>query len=474
MLHDFLQTRILTEFGYEPTQSQRVASIEMGAFLADQSGRGAFVLQGYAGTGKTTMVSSVIGVLKELGQKAVLLAPTGRAAKVLGKSVGAPAFTIHKKIYRQQSSKDGFGGFELNHNLYKDTLFVVDEASMIANDGGGGIFGSGRLLDDLLKFVFSGKNCRVMFIGDDAQLPPVGISLSPALDPGNIAAHGLDVYSAILTDVMRQKLGSGILHNATLVRDILEKHTDEVVLPRFQIDEFPDVFRISGTELIEELDYCYSNYGIEETLVVCRTNKRANLYNQGIRNTILFREEELAVGDYLLVMKNNYHWLKDHEEINFIANGDIAEIVRINNYQSLYGYNFADVVLRLVDYKEMEIDVKLIVDSLVTKGAGLSQEEQQQFFHEVAKDYIELPTERKQFESTRENDFYNALQVKFAYAMTCHKSQGGQWKAVFVDLGYFTDDYLSRDLLRWLYTAITRGTERLYFVNFPDRFFEPE
>lgn len=474
MLQDFLKTKILKAFGYEPTDSQRVASLEIGAFLADQQGEAAFVLQGYAGTGKTTMVSSVISVLNELGQKAVLLAPTGRAAKILGKSVGATAFTIHKKIYRQQSSKDGFGGFDLNQNLYKNTLFVVDEASMIANNGGGTIFGSGRLLDDLLKFVYSGKNCRVMFIGDDAQLPPVGISLSPALEPDNIAAYGLNVYSAILTNVIRQKLGSGILHNATIVRDILEQHNEEVVLPRFQIENFPDIFRISGAELIEELDSCYSNYGIEDTLVVCRTNKRANLYNQGIRNTIIFREEELAVGDYLLVMKNNYHWLKDHEEVSFIANGDIAEVARINGYQSLYGYNFADVVLRLVDYKEMEIDVKLIVDSLMTKGAGLSQEEQQQFFHEVAKDYYDLPSQQKQFESTRENDFYNALQVKFAYAMTCHKSQGGQWKAVFVDLGYFTDDYLSRDFLRWLYTAITRGMERLYFVNFPDRFFESE
>ncbi len=471
MLQDFLRDKILSNFDVEPTASQLQACAKIGAFLSDQRREAAFVLTGYAGTGKTTMVKSVVGVLQELEQKAVLLAPTGRAAKVVGNSLGTPAFTIHKKIYRQQSSKDGFAGFDLNKNLHKDTLFVVDEASMIANDAGGGIFGSGRLLDDLLRYVYSGSNCKVMFIGDNAQLPPVGISLSPALEPGNIEAYGLSVYSESLTDVVRQKIGSGILYNATLLRDIIDQPGNEVEIPGFKTD-FPDVFRITGAELIEELETCYSNYGLEDTLVICRTNKRANLYNQGIRNTILFREDELAVGDFLLVMKNNYHWLKNNKELNFIANGDIAEVVRINGHQELYGYRFADVVLRLVDYKEMEIDVKIILDSIQSKGAGLSQQEQEKFFYEVIKDYEDYGSRKKQFDSTRDNDFYNALQVKFAYAMTCHKSQGGQWKAVFVDLGYFTDDYLSRDFLRWLYTAITRGTERLYFVNFPDRFFE--
>jgi exodeoxyribonuclease-5 len=471
MLHDFIKEKILIEFGLEPTGSQNIACGKIAEFLADQSGDAAFVMKGYAGTGKTTMVKSVINVLKEFGQKAVLLAPTGRAAKVLSSRVGQPAYTIHKKIYRQQSSKDGFAGFDLNKNLYKDTLFVIDEASMIANDGGTGIFGSGRLLDDLLKYVYEGKNCKAMFIGDDAQLPPVGISLSPALEEGNIAAYGLTVYKASLTDVVRQKIGSGILHNATILRKMLDEQMEISTVPRFEVEHFPDVFRITGAELIEELDYCYNNFGLEETLVVTRTNKRANLYNQGVRNSILFREEQLAVGDYLLVMKNNYHWLKEHEELSFIANGDIAEVARINNYQSLYGKEFADVVLRLVDYKEIELDVMVILDSLMSKGAGFTQEEQESFFYEIMKDYQDLPTSKKQYDQTRENDFYNALQVKFAYAMTCHKSQGGQWNAVFVDLGYFTEEYLSRDFLRWLYTALTRATERLYFVNFPDSFF---
>jgi exodeoxyribonuclease-5 len=473
MLQDFLKQKILEALRLDPTPSQRFACEKIAGFLTDQSGEAAFVMTGYAGTGKTTMVRAVINVFHELGQKSVLLAPTGRAAKVLGNSVGLPAYTIHKKIYRQQSSKDGFAAFELNKNLHKDTLFVIDEASMIANDGGGGIFGSGRLLDDLLSYVFSGRNCRVMLIGDDAQLPPVGISLSPALETESISAYGLNVFSASLTDVVRQKAGSGILHNATLLRDmLLDKQGGDAGFPRFITDDFSDVYRITGADLTGELDYCYNNYGMEETLVVCRTNKRANLYNEGIRNSILFREEQLAVGDYLLVMKNNYHWLKDHDELSFIANGDIAEVAGINNHQILYGHHFADVVLRLVDYKEMELDVKIILDSLMSKGAGLSREEQESFFYEVMKDYQDLPTQKKQFDSTRENDFYNALQVKFAYAMTCHKSQGGQWKAVFVDLGYFTEEYLSRDFLRWLYTAVTRATERLYFVNFPDAFFD--
>jgi exodeoxyribonuclease-5 len=471
MLQDFLKEKILFEFGLKPTDSQEFAAGEIAAFLSDQSVAAAFIMKGYAGTGKTTMVRSVISVLSQLGQKAVLLAPTGRAAKVLGNSVGTQAFTIHKKIYRQQSSGDGFAEFYLNDNLYKDTLFVVDEASMIANGEGGGIFGTGRLLDDLLKYVFNGKNCKVMLIGDDAQLPPVGISLSPALETSNIEAYGLQVYSASLTDVVRQKMGSGILHNATLLRHILENQGEDVGFPKFRTEDFPDVFRITGAELIEELDYCYNNFGIEETLVVSKTNKRANLYNQGVRNSILYREEQLAVGDYLLVMKNNYHWLKNNNDIGFIANGDIAEVARIYGHQSLYGRQFADVVLRFVDYKEIEVDVKVILDSLMSVGAGLTQEEQQKFFYEVKADFQDFPSQKKQFQSTRANDFYNALQIKFGYAMTCHKSQGGQWKAVFVDLGYFTEDYLSRDLLRWLYTAVTRATERLYFVNFPDQFF---
>ncbi len=471
MLSDFLSEQILSQFGMEPTPTQLLASKALGHFLACDSQESLFLLTGYAGTGKTTLVRAVIGVLDTLKQNAVLLAPTGRAAKVLGNSSGKPAYTIHKKIYRQQSSKDGFGAFDLNQNLHKNVLFVVDEASMIDNTGNGAFWGSGRLLDDLVKYVYQGTNCRLMLIGDDAQLPPVGISLSPALDTEILRGYGLQVFSARLTDVVRQKLGSGILVNATNLRSLLDEENTEGLYPRFVTSGFPDVFRISGNELIEELDSCYGKYGLEETLVVCRTNKRANQFNQGIRNSILYSEDELTVGDFLLVMKNNYYWLKNHEEVSFIANGDIAEVVRINGYQELYGYRFADVVCRLVDYKEIELDVKVMLDSLMMPGPGLSQKDQEAFFYTVMEDFKEESTKKKQYDNVRENDFYNALQIKFAYAITCHKSQGGQWKAVFVDLGYFTEEYLTRDFLRWLYTAVTRGTERLYFVNFPDPFF---
>ncbi|MGQ1891529.1 ATP-dependent DNA helicase [Thermophagus sp. OGC60D27] len=472
MINDFLKEKILSQFGFQPTSSQSRSIDLMVRFLTEPQSHSAFILRGYAGTGKTTLVRAIIQVLNELGQRSILLAPTGRAAKVLSNSIGIPAYTIHKKIYRQKSSRDGFAAFALDRNLHKNALFVVDEASMIANDGGGGFFGSGRLLDDLVNFVYQGENCRLLLIGDDAQLPPVGTDYSPALETGNLEAFGCDVYSAVLTHVVRQKNDSGILFNATRLRNMLDESIGSIGFPKFRTHGFTDVFRISGAALTEELDYCYNHYGLEETLVVCRTNKRANLYNQGIRNTILFREEQLSVGDYLLIMKNNYHWLKDHKEVNFIANGDIAEVSRILKYQNLYGYHFADVVLRLVDYKEIEFDTRIILDSLMTPGAGLNREEQEKFFYEVKNDYQEVADAKKQYQQTRENDFYNALQVKFAYAMTCHKSQGGQWKAVFVDLGYFTEDYLSRDLLRWLYTAITRATDRLYLVNFPDSFFE--
>lgn len=472
MLHDFLTEQILLQLGLTPTPSQKTAADELGHFLASDSKDTIFLLTGYAGTGKTTLVRSVIAAIDVLKHHTVLLAPTGRAAKVLGNSTGKPAYTIHKKIYRQQSSKDGFAAFDLNKNLHKDTLFVVDEASMIDNSGSGAFWGSGRLLDDLMKYVYEGTNCRLLLIGDDAQLPPVGISISPALEPDTLAGYGLTVYTARLTHVVRQKMGSGILKNATLLRELLDQPNPEGRFPQFMVEALPDVHRITGNELIDELDSCYGRYGLEETLVICRTNKRANQFNQGIRNSILALEEELTVGDFLLVMKNNYHWLKENDEVSFIANGDIAEVLRINRYHSLYGFRFADVVCRLVDYKEMELDVCVMLDSLMMPGPGMTQKEQEVFFYQVMNDYQDEPNKKKQFDNVRENSFYNALQVKFAYAITCHKSQGGQWKAVFVDLGYFREEYLNRDFLRWLYTAITRATERLYLVNFTDRFFE--
>lgn len=461
-----------SNFTFNPTNSQEDALANISAFMAFNGNMPLFILRGYAGTGKTTLMRAFVQTLSEYNIKAVLMAPTGRAAKVLSAYVGLPAYTIHKKIYRRHSSKDGFGSFNLNDNLHKNTLFIVDESSMIANESlGDSSFGSGRLLDDLMAYVYSAENCRLLLIGDTAQLPPVGIALSPALDKAYMEAFGAEVWESVLTDVVRQQKDSGVLYNATALRAMLNGYNEINDYPQIVTQGYPDLFRISGAEFMEELNYCYSNFGLEETLIVTRTNKRANLYNQGVRNTVLYREEELSTGDYLLVMKNNYHWLKEHEDISFIANGDIARILRIKKYYELYGLRFADISCELIDYKNIEIDTRIILDSIQSQGAGLSREQHELFFNSVMEDYADIIVSRNRYEAIRSNEFYNALQVKFAYAMTCHKAQGGQWKAVFIDLGYFTQDYLSREFIRWLYTAFTRATERLYLVNFPKEFF---
>ncbi|WP_026475484.1 ATP-dependent DNA helicase [Alkaliflexus imshenetskii] len=473
MVKEHIFNRIEHNFSFEPTSSQLLAMKQMAAFMASVSDMPLLLLKGFAGTGKTTLMGAFVKMLTEFGIQCVLLAPTGRAAKVLSMGAGQEAFTVHKKIYRQISSKDGFGGFNLNKNLHKDTVFIVDEASMISNESvGGSVFGSGRLLDDLIRYVYEATNCRLVLLGDTAQLPPVGLSVSPALEADFLQGYGVELFQAVLTDVVRQKMGSGILYNATNLRVLLEQEEEIEDYPLLESTGWSDIRRITGAELMEEIQWCYDNYGLEDTLIVCRTNKRANLYNQGIRNSILFREEELSVGDYLLIMKNNYHWLKDNEEMSFIANGDIARVSRVKRHQELYGYRFADVICELVDYRTVEIETRVILDSLTSPGAGFTMEQQDAFLKTVLEDYQDVNPPRKQFEMARENDFYNALQVKFAYAMTCHKAQGGQWKAVFVDLGYFTEEYLSRELVRWLYTASTRATERLYFVNFPKEFYK--
>lgn len=472
MIKEHIINRIQHHLAFEPTTTQRQAIAQIAGFMESVSYKPLFLLRGFAGTGKTSLVAAFVKAIDEMGIKAALLAPTGRAAKVLSGYVGQPAYTIHKKIYRQASSKDGFGGFNLNFNAQKDTIFIVDEASMVSNEAfGQTAFGSGRLLDDLIRFVYEADNCRLMLIGDTAQLPPVGLSVSPALDEQNLLGYGVELWQETLTDVVRQEADSGILTNATSLRQLLDQESTIDNFPKLNTDSFPDIIRLPGNELMEELNRCYGEFGLEETLVVCRTNKRANLYNKGIRNSILFREEELSAGDYLLVMKNNYHWLKNHEAINFIANGDIARITRVKKIYELYGYRFADLSCALTDYQSMELDVRILLDSLHAEGPGLTLQEQETFFNKILEDYQDVTPAKKQFDQAREDDFYNALQVKFAYAMTCHKSQGGQWKAVFIDLGYFTEEFLSRELVRWLYTAVTRATHRLYLVNFPKEFF---
>ena len=475
MLSDFFEREFLSQFKYEPTPSQGIAMQKLSDFMMGQDENLVFLLKGYAGTGKTYLMASLIKMLKKLKQKSVLLAPTGRAAKVFSIYSGHTAFTIHKKIYRQQSSSDGLGRFVLDRNLHRDTLFIVDEASMIANQSfEGSIFGSGRLLDDLIEFVYaSPHNCKLIIVGDTAQLPPVGLDISPALDKDELRNFYLNVQTLELTDVIRQEENSGILVNATHLRELIPEESSSTPSLKLRDKGFEDVIRMSGSELIEALEECYGNFGEEETVVLTRSNQRANRFNQGIRNSILYREEEISTGDMLMIVKNNYHWVDPESGVDFIANGDIAEIRRINGIEEQYGFRFADVTLSFADYNGLELDAKIILNTLQSESAALTQQQSQQLFTGVSDSY-DIPQKRKRYKAVREDPYYNALQVKFAYAITGHKAQGGQWDAVFIDQGYFTEEMLNRDFLRWLYTAITRAKVRIYFVNFHDRFFAKE
>ncbi|WP_430809328.1 MULTISPECIES: ATP-dependent DNA helicase [unclassified Carboxylicivirga] len=475
MLNNHISTLIRNKFPFQATQSQSTLIDGLGDFLVQEASPAVCLIKGFAGTGKTSLMKAFTDVLAEMKMPCQLMAPTGRAAKVLSKYTGKPAYTIHKLIYRRQSSNDDFGSFNLNYNKAKDAVFIVDEASMISNNClDYTAFGSGRLLEDLLNFVFSNKGCRLVLIGDVAQLPPVGFEESPALDKLYLESLGMQVQDFFLSDVVRQEQDSGILYNATKLRLMMDEYLTPPVYPALEAKSYPDFKRISGEELIDALSWCQEHYGLDETLVVCRSNKRANLFNKGIRASVLYREEELTVTDHLLIMKNNYHWLKDSKEADFIANGDIAEVVRINGYEELYDRRFANLTLRLTDYEHLEIDVKVILDALHTDTAGFSKEEQEAFFRSVMEDYEEEKSQRKKYEKVKENPYYNALQVKYAYAMTCHKSQGGQWKAVFIDQGYIPEEQMGLGYFRWLYTAITRATERVYLVNFKDEFFEED
>ena len=431
-----------------------------------------FLLKGYAGTGKTSLVAALIRSLTALGQRVVLLAPTGRAAKVLADYAGQPAMTIHKRIYRQRTfNGDGGGVFELSPNLKGHTLYVVDEASMISGErlSDGAAFGSGRLLDDLVSYVYGSEGCRLLLLGDTAQLPPVGEELSPALSGDYLRGYGLEVMEMEMRQVVRQDVKSGILWNATRLRLMLERG-DCYSLPSLRLTGFADIRRLPGTELIEELSSCYDRDGLDETIVICRSNKRANIYNQGIRAQILWREEELEGGDLLMVARNNYHWLPNTQggEPDFIANGETAVVRRVRRERELYGFRFADVTLTLTDRDDIEVVATVMLDTLRTEAPALTREQSSRLFQAVLDDYTDLPTQRERMKKVREDAHYNALQVKYAYAVTCHKAQGGQWKNVFLDQGYLNDDQLTPDYFRWLYTAFTRATGTLYLVNYPD------
>lgn len=439
-------------------------------FILSGDDRKIFMLCGYAGTGKTTLVSALVKTMAQLERRCVLLAPTGRAAKVFSSYSGKSAFTIHKWIYRQKSILNG-AQFVLSENRAVNTLFIVDEASMIANDGGSG-FGTGALLDDLIEFVYSGQGCSMLLLGDTAQLPPVGELLSPALSAEYLRSMFLSVSHVELTQVMRQLDGSGILQNATMLREVI-RSGESGFLPKIKLSGFADICSVSGDELIEAIESSYGSVGVEDTIVLCRSNKRANVYNAGIRNRILYREEELNRGDMLMVVKNNYYWREvlgreDKsllDKMDFIANGDMAEIVRVGGVEEMYGFRYAEVTLSFTDYEDCEIDVMIMLDTLTSESPSLTREESERLFAAVWDDYPEIRSKRKRMEEIRKNPYYNALQVKYGYAVTCHKAQGGQWRHVFLDQGYVTADMMNADYYRWLYTAFTRASEKLYLVN---------
>lgn len=462
-------------FPYDPTAGQDKLLDELAVFLTIswKQPNALFILRGYAGTGKTTVVQALVDVLPNIGKKTVLLAPTGRAAKVLASYTKRQANTIHRKIYLTHTNKDGLINLKMQTNYHKHTLFIVDEASMIqhAMSSEGTLFSSRNLLDDLFQFVYSGENCRMLLIGDAAQLPPVGLDRSPALDVDFLKnAYHLDIDTFELTQVVRQAKESGILINATLIRHQVQDQ--KLNFPMFSLLNYPDITRINGPDLEEALNHAYSGLEKDNNAVICRSNKRANIYNREIRKRILFLEEEISNGDYLMVVKNNYFWLPVESTAGFIANGDIIELVRIRKIEEMYGFRFADVTIRFVDYpEEKELDVKIILDTLMSESAALPQSENNRLFQAVMEDFMEVKSKRERMEKVKASPYFNALQVKFAYAFTCHKSQGGQWDTVFVDQGYLNDKMLNVEFLRWLYTAITRATKRLFLINFEDRFF---
>ncbi len=463
------------EFPYEPTEGQDKLLGELAVFLTIswKQPNALFILRGYAGTGKTTVVKALVDVLPQIGKKTTLLAPTGRAAKVLTSYTRVQANTIHRKIYFARTNKEGLIDLKLQVNYHKHTLFIVDEASMIqhAMSAGGALFSSRNLLDDLFQFVYSGENCRMLFIGDAAQLPPVGLDHSPALDHEFLQrAYHLSIDTFELTEVVRQARESGILVNATQIRQQIQEK--ETRFPMFSVGGFRDITRLDGQDLEEALNNAYSGAQKENNVVICRSNKRANIFNREIRHRILFLEEEIATGDYLMVVKNNYSWLPVESTAGFIANGDIVELMRIRNIEEMYGFRFADVTIRFIDYpEEKDLDVKIILDTLMSESPALTQPDNNRLFQAVMADFQDIPSRSERMEKVKSNPYFNALQVKFAYALTCHKTQGGQWDNVFIDQGYLNDKMVNPEFSRWLYTAVTRATKRLYLVNFEERFF---
>ncbi len=515
MIHDELTYRIRQALGLVPTAEQEQAISLFAQFMTDRDEQVVMILRGSAGTGKTTLAAAIVKALASLNQKLILLAPTGRAAKVFSLYAGHPAYTIHRRIYRQKSAGD-LSAFNLNANLNRDTLFIIDEASMISNQGfGESAFGSGFLLDDLMQFVYNGQNCRMLLIGDKAQLPPVGEEESPALMAGVLRGYGMKVYECDLNQVLRQSEESGILWNATRIRGYggagvrgcenslsadgsLVPPYPRTPVPTIRTNAFSDISVVPGDELIESLSSSYRQVGMDETMVVTRSNKRANIYNQGIRNMVLDREDELCRGDQLMIVKNNYFWIDKFtvdglqftddnsaasqglaskstvnckpstvNKISFLANGDRAVVQRVRNIHELYGFRFAEVTMTFPDYDDYELTATVLLDTLTSEAPALTREQQEQLFNAVMEDYADIPVKADRIKKLKTDRYYNALQVKFAYAVTCHKAQGGQWAHIYLDQGYMTDDMLTPDYIHWLYTAFTRATEKLFLVNWP-------
>ncbi|MGL5705631.1 MAG: ATP-dependent DNA helicase [Tannerellaceae bacterium] len=467
MIEEFIREQIKRNFQYNPTSDQLFALNSLADFMVSTDNESLLLIKGYAGTGKTSLIATLVRTMNQLEQKCILLAPTGRAAKVMSNYAHHPALTIHKKIYRQRAFANEASGFAPADNLHKDTLFIVDEASMISNDGLDSVsFGTGRLLDDLIQYVYGGENCRLILIGDSAQLPPVMQTESPALNKDVLEGYGLNVGVAELTQVVRQAADSGILFNATRIREDLR---NDLVFefPQLRVKGFPDIINVPGDELIDEISNAYSRSGMDETMIVARSNKRANIYNQGVRNRILYREEELSGGDLLMIAKNNYFWAKEVKEIDFIANGEIVEVLRVRRTYEMYGFRFADILVRFQAY-DIELEIKILLDTLHSESASLPKEQSDKLFYSILEDYADIPTKAGKYKKLKEDPHYNVVQVKYAYAVTCHKAQGGQWENVFLDIGFISEDYLGIDFYRWLYTAITRATKRLYIVNLPE------
>lgn len=472
-----IQEQLLENLNYEPTGSQISAINSLSEFLIDQNQiMPIFILKGYAGTGKTTLINALVKTLSNFNVSTVLLAPTGRSAKVITTYTNERAFTIHKKIYRLSQSSSGSIAVKLQHNKHKKTLFIVDEASMIGDNShsdSNQLFANQGLLIDLTEYVFESSQCKLLLIGDTAQLPPVHLDISPALDSDYISKNiSSDLLVVELKEVVRQSKESGILHNASRLRNVIESRNQDAHFV-FELENYDDMVKLNGNDLEDQLNSSYSRHGIEDTIVICRSNKRANQYNKEIRARILYYESKIAVNDLLMVVKNNYFWLDETSKAGFIANGDTLRVNRIKRYHEIYGFHFAEITVELVDYIEQEaIDVYVLLDTLDLETPSLSFEQNKRLFEQVMLDYADLSSKRKQVEAVKKNPFFNALQIKYAYAVTCHKAQGGQWKQVFIDQGYITQEMINTEYYRWLYTALTRATEKVYLLNFNAQFFQ--